>query len=190
MIFPLACVKSEQLDEDLREVHIDAKDAHFGKHLKDIVLASLVACVVQNRREHDYDGCKQEECEYEILLPPPYPLLEWVLFLVLGLDPDPHLLCLDHKVVEHEPFDPWEQRWDHVRNLLEHFVLVFVIFWCEVQEGVGDTSGDEEDIEDPKDEAQTEENLAADQNKDPQENEEEEARIEQAWEHEQQLHNV
>ena len=178
MIFPLARVKSEQLDEDLREIHIDAKDAHLGKHLKDIVLASLVACVVQNRREHDYDRGEQEECEYEVLLPPPNPLLEWVLFLVLGLDPDPHLLCLDNEVVEHEPFHTWEQRWDHIRNLLEQFVLVFIIFICEVQEGVGDASSDEENYENPKDDAQTEENLAADQNEDHKESEEEEARIE------------
>ena len=113
-----------------------------------------------------------------------------MLFLILGLDPDPHLLRLDNEIVEHEPFHPWEYCRDHSRNLLKQFVLVFFIFWSEVQEGVGDASGDEEYIEDPKDDAQTEENLASDQNEDPQENEEEEASIEQAWEHEQQFHNV
>ena len=190
MIFTFASVKSEQLDEDLREIHINAKDAHLGKHLKDIVLASLVFCVVQNRREQDYDRGEQEECQYEVLLPPPYPLLEWVLLLALGLHPYPHLLRLDHEVVEHEPFHPWEQGWDHVRNLLQQFVLVFVIFRCEVQDGVGDASGDEEDDENPKDDAQTEENFAADQNEDHQESKEEEAHIEQTWEHEQLLHNV
>jgi len=46
MIFALARVKSEQLNEDLREIHIDAEDTHLCEHLEDVILAPLVACIV------------------------------------------------------------------------------------------------------------------------------------------------
>ena len=120
-------MKSEQLDEDLREIHIDPKDGQLCKHLEDVILAPLVARgVVQKRRQQDYYRGEQKQGEYEVFLPPPHPLLERILILALGLDPDPHLLRLDHEIVQHEPFHAGEQGGNHVRDLSEQFLLPIV----------------------------------------------------------------
>jgi hypothetical protein len=76
MIFSLSRVKSEQLNKDLRKIHIDAEDTPLGKHLEDVILAPLVASIVQKRRQQDYDRCEQKQGKYEVFLPSPHPLLE------------------------------------------------------------------------------------------------------------------